>query len=54
MKIQDKILKGLANLAETAAIRSNGMSSWWDSYQPVEPEAVRKLAKEKKNSKKTK
>lgn len=54
MKVQEKLLKGLAKLAETAAVKSNGMSSWWDSYQPIEPEAVRKLAEEKKNSKKTK
>lgn len=54
MKIQDKILKALAGLAEKAAVKSNGMSSWWDSYQPVEPEAVRKLVEEKKKTKKSK
>lgn len=47
MKI-DNLLKKLANLAELTAIKANGMTSWFDSYQPVEPEAVRKLA-EKKN-----
>lgn len=44
----DNILKKVASLAEKAAVKANGMTSWWDTYQPVEPEAVRKLA-EKKN-----
>lgn len=46
------ILKKVANLAESIAIKSNGMTSWWDSYQPVEPESLRKLVENqsKKNN----
>lgn len=43
----DNLLKKIANLAESAAVKANGMTSWFDTYQPVEPEAVRKLAEEK-------
>ena len=46
----DTILKKVANLAEKTAIRANGMISWFDTYQPKEPEAVRLLV-EQKNSK---
>lgn len=41
----DNLLKKLAELAENTAIKANGMTSWFDSYQPDEPEAVRELAK---------
>ena len=50
----DTILKKLADCAEFTAIRANGMTSWFDTYQPDEPEAVRRLAKEKNLSKKSK
>lgn len=44
----DNLLKKLADLAEVTAIKANGMTSWWDTYQPDEPKSVRKLAEEKK------
>lgn len=46
----EKILEKVANLAEKAAVKANGMISWFDTYQPKEPEAVRRLV-EQKNSK---
>lgn len=48
----DNLLKKLANFAEFTAIKANGMTSWFDSYQPDEPKSVRKLAEEKKTNQK--
>lgn len=50
----NNVLKKLADFAENTAIRANGMTSWFDSYQPDEPEAVRRLVKEKNLIKKNK
>ncbi len=47
----NKVLKKLADLAEAAAIKANGMTSWFDTYQPDEPEAVRYMAEEKRLAK---
>lgn len=43
----EKILEKVANLAEKAAVKANGMISWFDTYQPKEPEAVRRLVEQK-------
>ena len=45
MKV-NKLLKKVADLAEATAIKANGMTSWWDTYQPVEPKIVREMAEE--------
>ena len=43
----DNLLKKVANLAEFTAVKANGMTSWFDSYQPEEPKMVREMAEEK-------
>lgn len=50
MKV-NKLLKKVADLAEATAIKANGMTSWWDTYQPVEPKIVREIAEEQKKQK---
>lgn len=47
----DNVLKKLAGLAEVVAVKANGMTSWWDTYQPDEPEKVKHLAEEKRLAK---
>lgn len=47
----DTILKKLADCAEFTAVKANGMTSWWDTYQPDEPEKVKQLAEEKRLAK---
>ena len=39
----DRFLEKFADLAEATAIKANGMTSWFESYQPIEPEAVKNL-----------
>ena len=43
----DNLLKKVANLAESTAVKANGMTSWFDTYQPEEPKMVREMAEEK-------
>lgn len=50
----DNVLKKLADFAEFTAVKANGMTSWFDSYQPAEPEKVKHLAEEKRLAKKSK
>lgn len=47
----DTVLKKLADFAEFTAVKANGMTSWFDSYQPDEPEKVKHLAEEKRLAK---
>ncbi|WP_303804495.1 cyclic lactone autoinducer peptide [Ruminococcus flavefaciens] len=47
----NKLLKKVANLAEATAIKANGMTSWWETYQPVEPKMVRQMAEAQKKQK---
>lgn len=47
----NKLLKKVANLAEAIAIKANGMTSWWETYQPVEPKMVRQMAEAQKKQK---
>lgn len=47
----DTILKKLADCAEFTAVKANGMTSWFDTYQPDEPEKVKQLAEEKRLAK---
>lgn len=46
-----KVLAGFATLVKEVAIRANGATSWCDSYQPVEPESVRKAVENRKQAK---
>ena len=46
-----KLLKKIADLAEATAIKANGMTSWWETYQPVEPKMVRQMAEVQKKQK---
>jgi len=46
-----KLLKKVADLAEATAIKANGMTSWWETYQPVEPKMVRQMAEVQKKQK---
>ena len=50
MKVE-KFLKKVADLAEATAIKANGMTSWWETYQPAEPKIVRQIAEEQKEQK---
>ena len=50
MKVE-KLLKKVADLAEATAIKANGMTSWWETYQPTEPKIVRQIAEEQKEQK---
>lgn len=47
----DNVLKKLSELAEFTAVKANGMTSWFDTYQPDEPEKVKRLAEEKRLAK---
>ena len=50
-KISEKLCTSLAHAAREVAIRANGATSWIDSYQPEEPESVRKAAEARRQAK---
>lgn len=48
-KAAKSLLKLSARASRQLAIKSCGATSYFDTYQPVRPEAVSKLAEAKKN-----
>ena len=51
MKKSDKVMSFVAGMIKNVSIKSAGCTSFYETYQPEEPESVRKAAEARRQAK---